>query len=246
MAPPRTRSYAVAAALLLGVWGWRLDRLRRSVPRAAVHWSQPQGTPGGLLLVALGDSAAQGIGARDPDHGYVAVLARRLARAAGRPVQVVNLSVSGARLRDVVRDQLPRLAALNRTPDLVTVGVGGNDLRRYVDEQYRRDVADLVAGLPPGRTVLADIPFFGHGRAERDAAAAAHLLRERAAAAGLAVAPLHEAMRARGWAGLVGDYAADGFHPDDSGHRVWADAFWAALEGAPALRAALLGAPSPR
>jgi len=28
---------------------------------------------------------------------------------------------------------------------------------------------------------------------------------------------------------MATDYAADWFHPDDDGHRVWADAFWQAL-----------------
>ena len=226
--PSRSRVLAVGA-VLLAVWVWRLDRLRRSVARHAAHWSSPRGTPGGLLLVALGDSAAQGIGASAPGRGWVGLLAGRLAQACGLPVEVVNLSVSGARLADVVHEQLPRLAALRRRPDLVAVGVGGNDVRRYVDAQYRREVQQLVDGLPAGCTVLGDIPFFGHGRPERDADAAARLLRERAAAAGLAVARLHDAMRARGWAGMVTDYAADGFHPNDRGHRVWADAFEQAL-----------------
>jgi vancomycin resistance protein YoaR len=28
---------------------------------------------------------------------------------------------------------------------------------------------------------------------------------------------------------MATDFAADWFHPNDRGHRVWADAFWAAM-----------------
>lgn len=212
--------------LVCAVWAMRLRRLHRSVEGYARHWSQPCGEHGGLLYIALGDSAAQGIGASDPDHGYVGLLAERLRQSTGRPVRVVNLSRSGAKIVDVVRDQLPELAG--RSPDLVTVDIGGNDIRRYDTDAYRRDVTALVEGLPSG-AVIADIPFFMHGRFERDANAAAQLITAQAEKHGLRVACLHEAMRARGWGAMLTDYAADWFHPNDAGHRIWAQAFWEAL-----------------
>ncbi len=85
--------------------------------------------PGPRRLLALAVVAAQGIGASRPSNGFVGVLGRQLAAATGQPVQVVNLSRSGARIRDVLDTQLPALAALDRTPDLVTVAIGGNDVR---------------------------------------------------------------------------------------------------------------------
>jgi len=50
---------------LAAVWGVALVRLQRSVAANADYWSQPRGQAGGLLYVALGDSAEQGIGAPD-------------------------------------------------------------------------------------------------------------------------------------------------------------------------------------
>lgn len=223
------------AGVLAASWGWRLWVMRGAVARHALYWSQPRGQAGGLRYVALGDSTAQGIGASHPGRGYVGLLAERLRERTGRPVQVVNLSVSGAQITDVVRVQLPRLTASKLAPDLVTVSVGGNDVRRYDSSQYRRDVAALVAGLPVGPTVLADIPYFLHGQFERHADAAARLLRDQARAHSLVVAELHEAQRARGWRGLVTHYAADWFHPNDGGYRVWAQAFWSALVASPDL-----------
>lgn len=215
---------------LLGWWLVKLRRVSRSVRRYADYWRQPRGEQGGLLYVAQGDSAAQGIGATRPERGYVGLLAERLREATGGPVQLVNLSVSGARVRDVVEVQLPQLADLR--PDVVTVGVGGNDLRRYDEATYRADLEALAVGLPAG-TVVADVPYFMHGRFQRDASSAAALLCERASGAGMRVAPVHAAMQRRGAAAMVRDFAADLFHPNDRGHRVWADAFWSEVRQLP-------------
>lgn len=220
----------VLLLLLLTVWGVKLWQLSASVDSYAATWEQPVGEPGGLVYVALGDSAAQGIGASSLQRGYVSLVADRLAQSTGKSVQIINLSSSGARIRDVVEEQLPELAGLR--PDLITVDVGGNDLRRYDAATYRSDVSALVAGLPKD-TVLADIPYFMHGRAQRDANEAAAFIRKRANQGGLVVAPLQETMRARGRQGMFTDYAADWFHPNDRGHRVWADSFWQVIAPLP-------------
>ena len=211
----------------VGFWGVRVWQLRRSVDGYQSYWSVPRGEPGGILYVALGDSTAQGIGASAPERGYVGLIADRLRQATGRPVQVVNLSRSGARAGDVVAEQLPRLAGLS--PQLVTVAVGGNDLRRYDAARWRSDVDALVAGLPAG-AVVGDVPWFMHGGAGRRSAEAADYVADRAAAAGLPVARLYDAMRRRGWWSMATDFSADWFHPNDRGHRVWADAFWSAVD----------------
>lgn len=205
----------------------RVLRVWRSVDAHRDYWALPVGPAGGLRYVALGDSVAQGIGAASPQRGYVSLVADRLAHASGQPVQVVNVSVAGAVLRDVVDQQLPRLAALDAA--LITVDVGGNDMFDYDRQTYERDVADLVAGLPPGSVVL-DIPAFRHGERKRRARAAAKVMTQQARAAGHVPVPLHDAMERRGWTAVLTDYAADCFHPSNRGHRVWADAVWSTVQ----------------
>lgn len=233
--PPRAfyRRHKVLSSMLAlslalgGWWGVRLWQLRRSVAQYRTFWSVPRGDAGGILYVALGDSTAQGIGASGPERGYVGLLAERLRATTGRPVQVLNLSRSGARIGDVVVEQLPRLAGL--APELVTVAVGSNDLKQYDATRFRADIDALVAGLPPG-TVVGDVPWFMHGGAGRKSGEAAGYVAAQAGARGLAVARLHRAMRERGWSSMITDFAADWFHPNDRGHRVWADAFWEAID----------------
>ncbi len=230
--PAVLRRHKTLSALLvltlsvLGVWGSKLWHLRQEVDRYARHWSAPQGEAGGILYVALGDSTAQGIGASGPEQGYVGLIAERLRMSTGRPVRIINLSRSGARVRDVVADQLPKLAGL--TPDVVTVAVGANDIRRYEIGRFSADVDELVAGLP-AMAVVGDVPWFMHGGTGRRSDEAADYVAGVAKARGLAVARLHDATQRRGWASMLTDFAADWFHPRDRGYRVWADAFWEAM-----------------
>ncbi|HEV2088830.1 MAG TPA: SGNH/GDSL hydrolase family protein [Cryptosporangiaceae bacterium] len=219
------------------VWAVEVGQLARSHDRYAAYWSEPRGQPGGLLYVALGDSAAQSIGASRPERGYVGLVAARLAAASGKPVQVVNLSRSGAHVRDVLREQIPLLAGM--APDLVTVDVGGNDILHTDPAELGRLVTALVAALPVG-AVVADIPYFMHGRWQREAAASSAMLREEAHGRGLPVAEVHQAMRAEGFRSMFRHYAADWFHLNDAGHQVWADAFWSALTSSEPLRRRLL------
>lgn len=220
---------ALAVLLVLSAaWGVGLVRLHRSVDANAAYWAEPRGQTGGLLYVALGDSAAQGIGASGPDNGYVGLLAQRLHDSTGQPVQVVNLSRSGARIGDVLDTQLPALARLGRDPDVLTVAIGGNDIRTYNRATFDAETDKLTAALPAGAYV-ADAPYFMHGRWERDSQQAADLVRQSAVERGLRPVALHEALRVQGPQAMLTQFAADWFHPNDRGHRVWADAFWEQL-----------------
>lgn len=211
---------------MLAAWGANLVQEYRGVGTARAYWSTAQGRTGGLLYVALGDSTAQGVGASRPERGYVGIVAANLRRRTGLPVLVVNLSSSGAKVGDVLADQVPRLRELR--PDLVTVAVGGNDVRSYSAAAFAAQVDRLTAALPPG-TFIADAPWFMHGRWERNAAQATTVITRSATAHRLAVVPLHAALEERGWTSMATDFAPDWFHPNDRGYRAWSAAFWTAI-----------------
>lgn len=174
----------------------------------------------GPLWVVLGDSAAQGVGASGHDRGYVGQVLARLVAADPRPWRVVNLSRSGAKTRDVVDVQLPRVIELGLAPDLLTAVVGGNDALGTPLEQWLHDVDDLVDALPAGALVAT----VARGVREKRTRVANEHLRARAAERGLRVADL--------WAHTGPPYRglfADGFHPNDVGYRQWTDAVCEAL-----------------
>ncbi|MGM0385508.1 MAG: SGNH/GDSL hydrolase family protein [Actinomycetota bacterium] len=230
---------AAAAGVATAAVRRRVDgvkQVRKSVAEYREHWRtlaeshDPDGTA--LRYVALGDSAAQAVGASSPAAGYVTAVAQHVSGLTGRDVALFNLSVSGARATDVLEDQLPRLAALGFTPDVLTLGIGGNDIvdRRISVQRFLETMAEVLAELPPG-SFVADPPGFlippFEARSDAMALGVRPLIRD----AGHQLVALHRATRSAGHLGWVRNVAADAFHPNDRGYAGWAAAFTEALGG---------------
>ena len=236
----RIMGTAAVAGLATTAVRRRLDevrQVRRSVAEYREHWRDlaeaHDPDSDAVRYVALGDSAAQAVGASTPEAGYVAAVAQHLAGTTGRDVDMFNLSVSGAKATDVLEDQLPRLAALGFVPDVVTLGIGGNDVvdRRISVEAFLDTMAEVLAELPPG-SYVADPPGFlippFEARSDAMAVGVRPLIRD----AGHHLVALHRATRSAGHLGWVRNVAADAFHPNDRGYAGWAAAFIKALESA--------------
>ena len=230
--PTTILTVLVAAAAGVGGWlGVRAIRrrlttnsaiLNETLPINSKWWRDQAKLEGHLLYAALGDSAAQGIGASAPKRGYVGVIASHVRALSGDTVQVANLSVSGATTFGCVQDQLPRFQKLE--PDLVTVAIGANDIADFDPEAFGRNIRKVFTALP-GHAIVADIPYFFLPWNEKKVAVANRILRQAAAESSLIVVPLHEAMKRQGLRGIVTQFAIDLFHPNDHGYRVWASAF---------------------
>ena len=182
-------------------------------------------TATGPLWVALGDSMTQGIGASAYDRGWVGQLSERL-RDGGWDHRLLNLSVTGARVDDVLEAQLPALDAAVRSTGpaaLVTVVIGSNDV---VSPRHRHGLADRFAAMldrVPDGAVVMNLPN-PHRVARRVDA----LLRDRAASGRIAVADMR-GEGPRSWRGLL---APDSFHPNDRGYAAMADVVEHALQRA--------------
>lgn len=176
----------------------------------------------GPLWVVLGDSTAQAIGAERRADGYVGQLHRRLDAVPDQePWRVLYLSTTGARIQDVIEQQLPRMADLTEQPALVTCAIGINDLRRVSGEQLLDDVRRLLPLLPQG-TYLADLPA---GIRHREVEQVNAVIHAEAPGHGLVVVSLW----ARTGAPWRGFFSADHFHPNSRGYSRWADAYADAL-----------------
>ncbi|GAC1602602.1 MAG: SGNH/GDSL hydrolase family protein [Acidimicrobiales bacterium] len=189
----------------------------------AAEWTRENGVAAaaaGPLWVALGDSTAQGIGASERSHGYVLRVLDRL-RAQRHPGwQVVNLSRTGARVADVLGDQLAAMAEI-RPADLVTCAVGANDLLPTRGRNLVSSMVQLAESLPAG-ALLATLPQ-GVSRARAEEANA--VIRATASSRGLVVVDLW----ARTGPPWKDKYAGDMFHPNDRGYDDWVSAFCDAL-----------------
>jgi len=216
-----------------GRWADGVTAMRADCAAFAGHWqahnewvlSQPRGS--GPLWVVLGDSTAQGLGAPSPDGGYVGQTVAELRERTGQPWHVLNLSVSGALIRDVLNHQLRRMPA---SADLVTCGIGFNDIMYSGPGKLFADLRMLLAAVPD-QTVMLDLPVpVGYGgwlgRVSRPYVTRINrTLHEAAAARGLPVAEI-SAHFLPPW---TGKFAPDCFHPSQDGYRDWSRALLSAL-----------------
>ncbi len=210
-----------------------VDRLALAIPVNSAYWREQARKEGDLLYVAIGDSAAQGIGGSRPDRSYVGLLARDIRLQSGRSVRVVNLSQSGGRLREALATQVPALRTLD--PDIVTVSVGANDIATFDRVRFERELRRLYEALPAS-SIVAELPSFYFGAFERRVRIANDIVRRVARAYGFPVARLHRVTVGRTAARTAfRDVAGDFFHPNDRGYVVWASAF------APLMAAAVAG-----
>jgi lysophospholipase L1-like esterase len=187
------------------------------------------GRGGPLRYLALGDSTAHGIGAATPEGSAPYGVAQALT-ADYSPITFTNLAVSGATSADILRGQIPQVAAFG--PDLVTVFVGPNDVthgRRRA--AYLADMDRLLAALDAVPAVVVTnvsavrlcpvlSPVFRllvDLQCRRfNAALPAVVARHRAR-----LATLNPDIVPPFAADPAGLYAADGYHPNDAGYRIW-------------------------
>ena len=218
-----------------GRWTDGVTAMRGDCAAFASHWQAHNSqvlTETGPLWVVLGDSAAQGLGAPSPEGGYVGQVLAELRRGTGLPWRVYNLSTSGALIRDALHDQLPRLPA---SPDLVTCGIGANDILYSSPPRLFGDLRALVGALPD-EAVILDLPLPAGlwgiiGRITLPYVARVNrTIHEAARARGLPVAEVSAHFRPP-WGGK---FASDGFHPSRTGYRDWTRALLAALPSAAA------------
>jgi len=217
-----------------GRWADGVTAMREDCVAFACHWRAhndrilAEGHDGtGPLWVVLGDSTAQGLGAPSPEGGYVGQVLAVLRQRTGLPWRVLNLSASGALIRDVLNDQLPRLPA---SPDLVTCGIGVNDILYTGPGKLFADLRALIAAVPD-RTILLDLPLPAGcwgliGRASVPYVTRINRTLHQAAA--LRDLPVAE-VSAHFMPPWTGKFASDCFHPSQEGYRDWSRALLAVL-----------------
>lgn len=225
---------AGAAGLAVAGLGYAAGKVHVNghVPRYAEHWGhRSQAHPDDVLhYVAMGDSAAQGVGASSVDKAYVSLIGHRLAEATGRPVAITNLSVSGAISDDVVREQLAVFESLPFTPDVVTVAIGGNDVvyPRCNVNTFAASLKNILGRLPAG-SFVGDVPWFTIPGMNRQSVDMSRRAAELVSAHGHHLVQIHRASRSLGYLKYYGNVARDLFHPNDRGYAKWADLFWDAI-----------------
>jgi len=192
------------------------------------------GSAPGLRYVALGDSYTIGTGTLGAEERWPDQLVARLGADGPTLDLVANLGVNGFTSRDVLDEELPRLAALR--PELATLLVGVNDVvQGFPETTYARNAAlildQLLVALRPDRIVAVATPDFTvtpQGAAYGDPVLQAagirrnnEIVRGLAADRGIAFVDIHDlSLRAAHDRSLVAD---DGLHPSGAQYALWID-----------------------
>ncbi|HEY6659727.1 MAG TPA: SGNH/GDSL hydrolase family protein [Pyrinomonadaceae bacterium] len=188
---------------------------------------------GPVVYVALGDSTGAGVGARE--GGYVARLFKRLVERR-RGSRLTNLCVSGATTADLLRGQLERGVAMN--PDLVTVGIGINDIGHGVSlEQFSKNYEQILSTLREktrAQIIVTNIPDVSsapripgalRNEYQQQIIRFSRRLEEIAARHGVTVFDIYTITHEQ-LASHPEYFSADGFHPSDDGYELWATQMW--------------------
>ncbi len=172
------------------------------------------------VLVVLGDSLGQGVGAKDINNSYPFRVEAGLRHRNTDPFNILNLSRSGARVSDVLDVQLPALRASGVDVLAGLCTVGSNDLSRSGRLGVtRKKLSQLLEELP-SEVIVATLP-------DKGSMAAKSINRHLRTEADRIGRPLADvAALLTSWRGRI---AGDGFHPNDAGYELWAEAFLHAL-----------------
>ena len=183
-------------------------------------------------MVLLGDSTAVGIG--DPVPGGWRGFGPLLADAFGGDYR--NLALSGARIADLRRSQLP--TALGLRPSAAVVIAGVNDTLRsdFSPAQLHSDLDHIVGSLSSSGASVVTVRFHDQGRVFKLPGRLRRVLGERIAALNsvIDVVVARHGARCVDLHLLPGAYelptwAVDRLHPSERGHRMLASAFAAEL-----------------
>lgn len=203
-----------------------LSWLYISVGKYKDYWVNKANESGEITYLALGDSAAQGIGASSPMRGYVGVIAKRLEQKTGKSVRIVNLSETGAKMSDYLKEQAPKVAEIE--PDFVTIEIGANDVGSFEDSKFRVEFRKVLESLPDGAFV-SNMPLFNSRPSSTNPAklASGVVAQELEKFPKLNFVDLQKQTEENQ---SIFGFAPDLFHPNNLSYKNWADAFWLEIE----------------
>lgn len=226
------------AVYLVGAYFWMEFRARQAglVDPTSPYQETLQGQgQGELTVTVLGDSTAIGTGttARSQTFSYQVIRNSLLPKYGS--VQYINRAVSGAKVKDVMDNQLA--AAVQDQPGLVFISIGANDATALTGaDQFSaslKTILDRLTGETQARIVLLGVPaVYSASVLLPPYPQLLDIFTKRLIEAENALVPAYPAGRILpvdiyDTTGPVFSrqpelFAADGYHPNEQGYAVWA------------------------
>lgn len=188
----------------------------------SVYWENKAKQSGEITYLALGDSAAQGIGATSPMRGYVGLIAKQLAQKTGKSVRIVNISETGIKTADFTDRLLPK--AKDIKADVVTIEIGANDIKTFDAEKFSKDYDRLLPLLPDG-TFISNMPLFNSRRSSTQPAKDASKIIEQKLKNYPKLHFVDLQKQTTDHQSIFG-FAPDLFHPNNLSYKNWYQAYW--------------------
>ncbi len=191
-----------------------------------------------FVYLALGDSTGVGIGA---EHGgYVTKLFLRIKHVCPR-ARIINCSSTGAATEDILREQLYSETLNTAHPDLITVGIGADDLIHGVKiDRFAKNYDQIIARLKqfagvtivvmniPDISLAPAVPGYMRDAARRHIIMFNERLAEIAARRGAILVDLFQ--RSAELSVHPEFFSPDGIHPSDAGYEFWAEVVWPVIK----------------
>lgn len=184
-----------------------------------------------FVYVAIGDSTVEGIGASHSSKSAPSLVFESI-KQHNKTAKFHNLGKSGARISDVIDNQLEHTIELE--PSLITVSVGANDLiARTRAKDFEFQLSYLLAELSqktdarviinniPDVSIVGAIPFFAKALVRRKVVNLNSIIKDQARKHDLVHVDLYKnsALFIKKYPKFI---SKDGFHPSDTGYALWA------------------------
>lgn len=184
-------------------------------------WNEKATHSGELTYLAMGDSAAQGIGASRPMKGYVGRIADDISKNTGKSVRIVNISKTGAKMQDYLDEQAPRIKEISA--GIVTIEIGANNIADFNAAEFRTLFKKVLTTLPDG-SYVSNMPLFNSrpGSTQNAKDASKIIEEELKQYPKLKFVDLEKETSENQ---SIFGFAPDLFHPNDLSYKNWAQAF---------------------
>lgn len=182
-----------------------------------------------IKVAALGDSLVSGAGVASLEETFPYIYMQKIATEGG---QLFNFAVPGAKTKDVLESQIPRLTGLD--PDVIILLIGINDMHDYVDPKvFKQRYGEILDYLKSSKSklIVLNIPLLGSSKLYLppynfmfDFLTSYYnkLIQSEAHKRGIKVFDLNKLSR-REFRKDNSLYSRDQFHPSGKGYKLWGE-----------------------